>query len=132
MSEDNPHVFQGGWPGVLSIGESTFQPNLVIQTNDSKPLVVISPDGKVEVTDPDKLDQAALAFWAAVQERFDRENPHVVRKRGVSEFMTICMGKVDWTQNNKLATYFARKADADEAAIGLDAEVVPARLAMVF
>lgn len=132
MSEKNPHALRGGWPGALSVGSGVLQPSIVINGGNSEPLVTITGDGEVKIANPEKIDDAARAFFEAVQHLLHKAGPFVVRKRGVSEFMTICMGAVDWTQNDKLATHFARQADAHEAAIGQDVEILPVSKAMVF
>lgn len=131
MSEKNPHAYEG-FPGALHVGAGTFSPSIVINGGNSEPLVTITAEGEVKVAHPERLDEAARAFFDAVQHLFHKHEPHIVRKRGVSEFMTICMGAVDWTQNSKLATHFARQADAHEAAIGQDVEILPVSKAMVF
>jgi len=129
VSEKNPHVVDG-IPGTISGG--TFRPSFVINAGNAEPVITISPDGEIMVHNPEKIPEAAQQFFDAVQQMFHRAQPHVVRKKGVSEFMTICMGQVDWTQDVKFATHFARKADGDEAAIGQGCEVVPVSQAMVF
>ncbi len=131
MSEKNPHVVEG-FPGTLSLSGNEFRPSFVINAGNMEPVITITPQGEIVVHNPEKVGEAAEQFFEALRTLFRRNEPHVVRKKGVSEFMTVCMGQVDWTQNAKFATQFARKADGDEAAIGQNCEVVPVSQAMVF
>jgi hypothetical protein len=130
VSEKNPYAIEGV-PGTIS-GCGEFRPSFVINAGQMEPVITITPEGEIVVHNPEKVGEAAEQFFDALRSIFRRHEPHVVRMKGVSEFMTISMGQIDWTQNVKFATHFARKADGDEAVIGQNWEVVPLSQAMVF
>jgi hypothetical protein len=56
---------------------------------------------------------------------------YVVRRKGVSEFMEVAYGDIEWTHDPEKATRFARMKDAELAASG-NFEAVPFSQALVF
>jgi hypothetical protein len=99
-----------------------------------EPEVVVKVADPAPVEIPPQIDEAYQRFLDVARETFIRRAgvPYVVRKRGVSEFLSFQFGDEHWVQDPHHATHFARKSDAELAYSSSGTEILPATQAMVF
>jgi hypothetical protein len=123
--------------GSVTFGLNPKTPLVTIYGQDNVELFVIYRDGTAKISDPARLDEAAKQFIDACTRVIKLETPpqgFVVRKKSVSEFLSVTCSCEEWVQDPEQATHFMRESDAERAgcAPSPNVEVVPLAKAMVF
>ncbi|WP_144106581.1 hypothetical protein [Paraburkholderia sp. BCC1886] len=138
MSEITGSILEGAAGASISVAPASMSYGLSIGGQDgSGPFVTFNFDGRAEIHQPDKLNEAAKIFINEITKNWPIERTcrnWVVRKKNVSEFLSVGANGVDWVCEEHLATQFSRQTDGAMAVPRQSGhvEVIPYKDALKF